>query len=523
MKPRDYWHAITRRKALVIVPVVLAIGAALGFSLVQTPIYSASTEVLVQPRQAGSLFEAADGQWATTSARTIDTEIKVIEGETVRQQVQADLGLDESPQEARASSAGDTDVIEISVRDEDAGTAQALADAYARAYIEVRREQSVNELLAASAEVQEKIAELQTQIEALSVDDPRTTALIAQQAAFRQTLDQLQVDSALRTGGASVIAPAELPAEPIEPQPARTAMLAGVVGLLIGLGAAFIVDYLDTSVKSEEDLERLTTVPVLAAVPVDKPPDNRPITLSRPEDYSVETYRGLRTNLQFLGLDRPLKVVQLTSSIAGEGKTTTATNLAVVLAQAGHQVLMVDADLRRPRTHEVFSINATPGLTDVLLGEPFDLVVQRLQLEDGSVLDVVTCGDPPPKPSEMLSNQRVSLLLAELSARYDYGIVDSAPILPVADSVALAHAVDGVVLVAQAGRATSANVSESLDRLDRVNAAVVGLVLNQATGLDRGGYRYGYGYPSPSRGRPSRLRGDEVTADPVSETAISDA
>ena len=523
MTLRDYWQVIARRRWLVILPVVAAVLVALGLSLAQTPIYSASSEILVQPRQAGSLFETADGQLATTNARTIDTEIQVIEGETVRQRVQTDLGLDGLPPQASATAVGDTDVIRVSVRNEDAGTAQALADAYALAYIEVRREQSVNELLAASAEVQTKITELQEQIDALPEDDPRAGVLIAQQAAFRQTLDQLQVDSALRTGGASVIAPAELPTDPVEPQPARTALLAGVVGLLIGLGAAFLVDHLDTSVKRDEDLERLTALPVLATVPIDRPPDNRPIALSQPEDYAVETYRGLRTNLQFLGLDRSLKVIQFTSSIAGEGKTTTATNLAVVLAQAGQRVVMIDADLRRPRTHEVFSVNVAPGLTDLLLGEPYELVVQPLQLGDGSALDVVTCGDAPPNPSEMLSTQRARQLLAELSERYDYVIVDSAPILPVADSVALANAVDGVVLVAQAGRATTANVTDSLERLERVNAPVIGLVLNQATGIDRSGYRYGgYGYTPGDRAQGGPLPAPTVPADRATETATSD-
>ena len=145
-------------------------------------------------------------------------------------------------------------------------------------------------------------------------------------------------------------------------------MLAGVVGLLIGLGAAFLIDYLDDKIRSEDDLELLADRPVLAVVPVDPPPDNRPIAISRPADEAVEAYRGLRTNVQFLGLDQPISVVQLTSSMAGEGKTTTSANLAVVLAQAGHRVALVDADLRRPRIHEVFGIAQAPGFTDLLLG-----------------------------------------------------------------------------------------------------------------------------------------------------------
>ena len=203
---------------------------------------------------------------------------------------------------------------------------------------------------------------MQTQIDALPPDAAERDTLIAQQAAFNERLDQLQIDAALTTGGASVVQPADLPTDPVEPQPLRTAVLAAFVGLLLGLGAAFLVDYLDDSLRRPEDVEALTSVPVLAVVPVEPPPDNRPIALSEPHEFAVEVYRGLRTSVQFLGLDRKLRVIQVTSSLPGEGKTTTATNLAVVLAQAGHQVAIVDADLRKPRIHEVFSVPNRPGL-----------------------------------------------------------------------------------------------------------------------------------------------------------------
>ena len=493
MSLRDYWRVIVRRRWLVIAATAITVVAAVSVSLLQTPIYSSSAEILVQPRTAGGLFQNQTGASGTTNARAVQTEIQVLEGEVVRQRVQDRLGLDERPPEISASSVGDTDVIRLSARHTDPDAAQAIANAYAVSYIEVRREQSVDELLAASAEVQAKIDELQTQIDTLGDDDASGAVLRSQQATFRQTLDQLQVDAALRTGGASIIRSAESPAAPVEPTPSRTAALALVVGLLIGLGAAFLIDYIDDSIEHDEDLEAITDRPVLAVVPVDPPPDHRPVSVSRPDDYAVETYRGLRTNLQFLALDRALKVVQITSSLAGEGKTTTATNLAVVLAQSGRNVLVVDADLRRPRIHEVFDVPPSPGLTDLLLGAEPDDVITSQAVGDHDHVDLVTAGSPPPNPSEMLSNQRTGRLLAELAERYDYIIVDSAPVLPVADSIALAGTVDGVVLVAQAGRVTGKNVGESLERLGRVSAPVIGMVLNQARKADSTGYGYGYG------------------------------
>ncbi len=380
-------------------------------------------------------------------------------------------------------------------------TRKTLADAYELAYVEVRREQAVEALLAAGTEVQSAINSLQQQINTLDDDDPRRNGLINQLATFQTTFDQLRVDAALRTGGATIIRTAELPTDPVEPTPARTVVLAAVVGLLIGLGGAFLVDYLDDKVRSDEDLERITDRPVLAVVPIDPPPDNRPISLSEPAHGAVEEYRGLRTNLQFLGLDRPISVIQITSSAAGEGKTTTATNLAVVLAQAGHRVALVDADLRRPRVHEVFDVPQTPGFIDLLLGVNSRDVVQKIDVGGPTRVSVYASGTVPSNPSELLSGRRVRQLLHEMGAHYDYVIVDSAPILPVSDSVALSGAVDGVLVVAHAGRVTEDNVRETLDRLDRVAAPMLGLVLNQATKKSKGYYAYG-GYNGPTGAQP---------------------
>jgi capsular exopolysaccharide synthesis family protein len=187
-----------------------------------------------------------------------------------------------------------------------------------------------------------------------------------------------------------------------------------------------------------------------------------------------------------------MRIIQVTSSLPGEGKTTTATNLAVVLAQAGRSVALVDGDLRKPRIHEVFVVPPTPGLTDALLGEPLDMVVNNL--EDG--LHVVAAGTIPPNPSEMLSSARVATFLGDLADRYEYVVVDTAPVLPVADAVALSRAVHGVLVVAQSRRVSRGEISECLARLERVGAPVFGLVLNRASGSGSrtGGYGYGYGY-----------------------------
>lgn len=502
MTLRDYAGVVANRKWLVVAAVLLATFTSVLLSAIQTPIYAAESLVLLEPRGDDALF---DDEVRALNKRAIDTEIQVIEGVAVRDRVQQDLGLDSEPPKATASAVGDTDVVQITVRDANPTNAAIYSTAYAEAYIDIRREQAVNELLAASAELQAAIDELQRELDALPDDDPARPALVAQQASFNTTLDQIRVDAALRTGGAVVIKAAEEPTSPVEPTPARSAVLAAMVGLLIGVGAAFIIDYLDDKVRTGEDLQELTHHAVISQVPVDPPPDNRPITISEPGHPAVESYRGLRTNLQFVALDRPLQVLQITSSVPAEGKTTTATNLAVLLAQAGQRVALVDADLRQPRVHEVFGIPQVPGLTELMLGETeAQQAVKHVELSDGNRLSVYASGTIPSNPSEMLSSQRVRSLLSEMGRHYDYVIVDSAPILPVSDSVALAGGADGVIVVVHAGRVTTGSVTDTLQRLDRIGAPIVGLVLNRASTRRRTQYEYGgYGQPDGSSAEPA--------------------
>lgn len=507
MTLRDYWRVVLRRKWIVIVAIVATVAPAVALSMMQEPVYEASADMLILP---GSSVFGSEQQTANNPDRLVQNQISVLEGETVYNRVMEDLGLEEFPPGPTGNWYDDSDLITVVVQSGDPETAAMLANAYVEAYISVRREQNVTTLFTAATEVQAKITELQEQIDeidvqiAASADDDDTgreaqrRVLVDQQALFKQTLDQIQVDAALASGNAELVRTAFPPSEPIEPNPVRTAMLAAVIGLLLGLGAAFLVDYLDDSVRSPDDLQKLgAELPVLAVVPVDPPPDNRPVSLSRPDDFAVESYRTLRTNVQFLGLERNVRVLQITSAVAGEGKTTTATNLAVVLAQTGANVVLVDADLRKPRIHRVFAIDGSHGLTNNLVGEALEMTVQTV----GDQLSVVVSGPVPPNPSEMLSGRRMETFIDELRRRFDYVVVDSAPTLAVSDAVALSRHVDGVLLVAQAGRVSLPQIRKSLATLEQVGAPVLGLVLNKAKTKAVADDDYGYTYGQPAAKR----------------------
>ncbi len=508
---RDYSNVAVRRKWFIIVAVVLAVGSALLMSALQTPVYQASAVMAVRTLPGDSIFGSGYSGYIDPE-RAIQAEVLVLQGAPVLDRLKADLGLTADPPSVSGSAVASTDAIKVSVSAGDPQTAAVLANAYVKAYISTKRDATVNGLIEASTVLQNQVTDLQAQIDALDKRvqsaDPNGRAqletdlasqrqqLVNQQANFKEKLDQLSVDAALSSGGAQLVQPATASGEPVVPTPLRSAVLALVVGLLIGLGAAFLVDYADDTLRSTEQLEEATGgIPVLAVIPTDPPPDNLPIVLSRPGDFAVEAYRTLRTNLQFLGVDRSLKVVQITSAVAGEGKTTTAANMAVVLAQAGNRVLLVDADLRRPRLHQVFSVDNSRGLSDALLGETLKMLLIPIEL-DGATLDLLPAGRPPANPAELLGGRRVKAIVAEAAEHYDIVVVDSAPVLPVTDSVALSGAVDGVLVVAQAGRTTTKQVEETVAALNRVGAPLVGMAMNKVAVRKRrgGGYSYGKGY-----------------------------
>jgi len=508
MTLRDYWRVVIRRKWLIVAAMVATVVPAVALTALQDPLYESSGDVLIDTSSKTTIFGSGSGAYVDPD-RAIQNQISLLQSNLVYERMRSNLGIDSFPPSAAGYASEFNDLVSVYVQSGDPATAAVLVDAYMEAFAQVAKERAVGSLDNAATELQLKITDLQTQIDRIDAaiaesDTDEDTAresdrrvLVDQQAGFKQTLSQLQVDAALETGGVQVVRLAFVPVDPIEPRPTRTAALALVVGLLLGLGAAFLRDYLDDSIEAPDDLAKLgRELPILSLVPVEAAPDHRPISMSQPDARSVEGYRTLRTNVQFLGIEREVKVVQITSSIAGEGKTTTASNLAVVLAQTGATVVLVDADLRKPQVHRVFATDASMGLTNNLVGEDLDMTITPVV----GTLSVISSGRIPPNPSEMLSGRTMAHLVAQLKTRFDYVIVDSAPVLAVSDAVALSRHVDGVVLVVQAGRTSAPQVRSTLDALDQVGAPILGVVLNRADNKhlpDADSYAFGYGYGAP--------------------------
>lgn len=276
--------------------------------------------------------------------------------------------------------------------------------------------------------------------------------------------------------GLKVFQPPLPPGAPISPHPKRNDAFGLALGLVLGLAGALFAEGLDRSVRGVEEVERLTRLTVLATVPVEYRGQHS-VTARLPRSQRAEAIRQLRTNVQFAGVDRPLRTLLITSATSGEGKTTTAANLAITWAVAGQRVLLIDADLRRPGVATEMGLEGAVGLTSVLVGEMSLKAAVQPWGRDGN-LDVLTSGPIPANPSELLGSQRMLKLLDEATGRYEMIIFDSPPLLPVTDASVLARALEGVVLVVKVGSTARDRVRRAVEILRRLDVRIVGITCN---------------------------------------------
>jgi capsular exopolysaccharide synthesis family protein len=512
----DYLAVLRRRRRVVALSVLAALAAALVISLVQTPQYRAETELLLRRTASEEILVDEVGQVrsSTDSERELNNEIRLIESREVRDAVDEayDGPLDVDDVTAGAPASDSNDVLDISLVSSEPAEAAELVNLYAETYLTERQDRQVADLLAASEEIQTRLDGLREQIAEVSrplddinaqvaaapanspqrtqLEDQRQTVLAqvlpqlaplqSRESSFRGQLEQLEVTQDLtRAGGIEVLAPAEEPDSPVSPNTVGNLVVGALIGLLGGIGLAFAVEYLDDSVGSKEQAERLTGLPTLGVIPkgLDGASSTELVSLEDSSSPAAEAYRSLRTSVKFLGLDASITTVLVTSAAASEGKTVTAANLATVLAQRGDRVLLVSADLRRPRIYELFGAPQSPGLTTVLLG---DATAESTiyGIEEVAGLYVMPPGPTPPNPAEMLDSSRARELFASLADRYDTVIVDAPPVLPVTDAQVLAGIADAVLLVVAFRETSKRGLGRAIELLAQVDAPLVGTVLN---------------------------------------------
>ena len=448
---------------LLLLGIALGGGASYAVSRAMTPIYRATTTLLVNQTQTPGVIAYND---ILTSERLTTTYRELVTKRPV---------LDE--------------VIDRVGKPKDVGTLRDMLS------VSVIRD---TQLLRLSAES----------------EDPAQAAVLANTTA-EAFIDQNKVTDLSQPGSVSVVELATVPTSPVKPQVVVNVVLGLIAGLVVAAGLVLLLEYLDDAVKSEQDVERVTGLSTLGMVAhFGRRKSRHPVSGYGSRSPAAEAYRAIRTSVQFATMDRPGQVLLVTSPNAGDGKSTTAANLAVTMASAGKRVVLVDGDLRKPSLHQIFNLENRMGLTSALLsGNGARTCIQSSGFDN---LSVLTSGPLPPNPSELLSSPRMRDLVETLRREADAVVMDSPPALVVTDATLLAALADGTILVAEAGRTRSAALRQAVDGLSRATDRLSGVVLNKTGRRGAPGYHHYYHADDAARKRKaSRARTSRSTQEPV--------
>lgn len=309
-----------------------------------------------------------------------------------------------------------------------------------------------------------------------------------------------------------VTSPAVLPDQPVLPNKTLNVAIAFAAGLLVAIGLTFLLDYLDQTIKSDDLLiERLGLIPIghIAYMPTAKAKQSELVALD-PHSPSSESFKALRTSMLFSAIDRQLKTVVITSAELGEGKSRTAANLAIALAQAGHKTLLIDADFRRPSQHRLFGKVRNIGLSNLIIHDATERDAIT-SLENVPNLWILPSGPRPPNPSELLGSARMMELMSALTHQFAYLIIDTPPVNAVTDASILAASASATILIVEHGKTTWQALAHAKQMLDRVKANIIGVVINKVRASAGSYYSYGYGnYGTPSNGQTPTAQGDQA-------------
>lgn len=450
MDLRDYFRLIRRRWRLITALTLLGLGAAAAVTLRATPIYTANAQLFVSASPGVDSGVSAAYTGGLFGQQRVKSYVSILSSVRTAELVKTDLGLERSAGAIAgaisASAPLDTVLINVSVKDADPELAARIANSVGR--------------------------------------------------TFPTLVDQIEKPDA---GGSSpvrvtMVQEATTPGTPTAPRRNLNLSLGLLVGLALGLGSAVLRETLDTSVSTTEALREATGAPTLGVIPFTNDVKKSPLIMAAlPGSPIAEAFRQLRTNLQFVDIDHPVRSVVISSSLEAEGKSTACCNLAIALSEAGLKVIVVEGDLRRPRVADYFGVEGALGLTTVLLGKAtLDVALQPWG--PTGRLEILANGPLPPNPSELLGSQGMQTLLIELEARADIVLIDAPPLLPVTDAAVLGTLGSGIVLVVRAGATRREQVAKAVETIQAGGGVLLGGVLSMASTKGVDGYGYGYGY-----------------------------
>ena len=473
MELRDYLRILHKNWILLLVLLLVGLGGGTAYALLQEPKYTASTQLYVSVRTDGAA--TGDLVQGTTFARQMVTSyVDVVTTALVLEPVIEELGLDISVgalgSQISATTPLNTVLIDITVTNTDPERAAEIANAVAASFTE----------------------------------------------AVQGTLEIPAAEGAVSPVSINVTEPATAPTSATSPNVRMLILLGGLLGLAVGLGLAVLRTVLDNRIHTLHDIETLTDRPVLGGIAFDPEATKRPLIVhADPRSPRAESFRSLRTNLQFLNVDAGPRIFVVSSAGPGEGKSTTTANLAIALAETGARVALVDGDLRLPRVADYMDIEGSVGLTDVLIGR-ID-VADALQKWGTNDLYVLPSGQVPPNPSEMLGSAAMDQVLAPLGEYFDYVLIDAPPLLLVTDAAVVGSKTRGVIIAAASGKTKKQELEGAVRSLETAGVNLLGVVVTMlpTKGPDSygyGAYTYGATHPEDAAAKPKKRKRAKASA-----------
>jgi polysaccharide biosynthesis transport protein len=513
---RDYLTPLRRQLALVLAVTLLGGAAAAAYTFRRTPVYESTSSVLVRAITAN----AFDPGMRVDQQLNMFNQRQIAQSQPVATLAARTLGGAATPaqllEHVSVDVPANSQILRVHYRDTVPLTAQRGADAFAKAYLDFRRRDAELQARTSQAGLQNDLRKLTAELNQAqrTAANPRASATARGAAAAKaQSLnnrienlqDQIQTFTGLDFTPGTVIAPADLPIRPATPNHKLDIGIGLLIGLFLAVALAFLRDRTDGRLRGREELAERLDRPVLATIPP-LPAGPREagrrrwtrrrrdtlVTLEQPNSPAAESFRTLRTRIARLAGQLDIKSVMVVSAAAGEGKSTIAANLAVVLAETGKDVLLISADLRRPRVHQLFGLPNESGLSDVLTGGTGTKATQPAAhlWSVAPHLGVLPSGPMPPRPSALMDSDAMRRFLKEQRDLFDFILLDCPPALVVADALALAPLADAVLVVADAKLSDRAGVSRLKEELEQVGGSLVGAVLNRSKRPSTNAYYY---------------------------------
>lgn len=530
---RKYFWLLWRWAWLIALTAILAAIGAYIFSRMQTPIYQANTTILVN--ESASAQASNYSAIYLTSERLTSTYAAMLTKKPMMDKVNERLGIKDTTLtfNVKVNAVRDTQLLQLLVESTDPYMAANVANELVAVFTDEIRKLQESKYLASKENLQSQLTYLEKQIEdnsqaletliqnninllqqqpapeilteptqsleerARQLNQPEIDQLETRLTQYRQiyasvlaSYEQVRLAEAQTTTSFIQVEMAVPPTDTIRPQVLRNTLLAAIVGLMLAVGVIFAIEFLDDTIHDPETITSITGLPVLATISRHEQTNNEPITQSHPRSPVSESFRSLRTNVKYASVDKPVRRLIITSPTPEDGKTTIASNLAIALAQGSSRVVLIDADLRRPRVHKVFSLENKVGLSSLFV-QPEIYLDSNLQNVKTENLQILSSGGTPPNPSELLGSRKMNDILKQLEEKFDIILLDTPPVLTVTDAVALSSSVDGVMLVAKIGKTKQAALLQAIEQLRQVNAKIVGIVIND---VDTRSARYYYYY-----------------------------